>query len=415
MFHGLFWFWINDEHKDGVMRVTERKQKMKKRVFSGALLVFLGMHVGCALAQGAGDFDNELTAFKNKIAAAKAGHAGNVQNADAAPIAKENGAVKPETSVKAATPNPLGLAAELPVKGRPPATANALGIASSASPADLQTQMDTEAQDQQKKMEQQTFEAALKQLLPLSPEQIRATYDKFEESRKAAETPIKIPENRTRVETITLDPGQVPPVIHMVPGYVTTLSVLDSSGAPWPVQDMSYAGEFDVTPPETGGNVVRMTPQSTHGVGNMSMRLVDLITPVIFTLTTSLDQVDYRFEARVAKTGPLAKTPIIEFGGGVNAVAGTDLNLVSVLDGTIPAGAEKLRVSGVDARTTAWRVSGKVYLRTPHSLLSPAWNSSVASSDGTTVYTLNDTPVILLSDEGRMVRAHVAAVDEGTP
>lgn len=400
---------------------------MKKRIFSTGWPVFraigLASLVFCLTSVASGvtpamaqqstkKMDSELDAFKKKLAASKANATASMMKDDDKPV---EGA--PTLSM---TPlgggggglmgaSPLGLAGGLPVKA--PATSNALAP---ATPEDLQAHMDAEANEQQRKLEQQTFDAAVKQLLPMKPEQIRTLYGKFEESRKAAETPIKIPETKTHIQTISLDPNQAPPVIRMAPGYVTTISILDSSGAPWPVQDLSFAGDFDVTPPEMGGHVVRITPSSAHGVGNMSMRLVDLITPIIFTLTTSLDVVDYRFEARIAKNGPLAKTPLIEF-GGLNTVAGTDGNLVAVLDGTIPQGAEKLRVQGADGRTSAWRLSGRVYLRTPLSLLSPAWDSSVASSDGTTVYTMNDTPVVLLSDEGRMVRAHIAAADEVSP
>jgi intracellular multiplication protein IcmK len=145
----------------------------------------------------------------------------------------------------------------------------------------------------------------------------------------------------------------------------------------------------------------------------MSIRLVDLITPITFTLTAGLEEVYYRFDARIPKQGPLAKTPLIEYGGLKTAV-GADENLVQILDGTPPGISEKLKVEGVDGRTNVWRVSGRIYLRTPLTLLSPTWDSSVTSADGMNVYTLNDTPVILLSDEGRMVRAHIAA-DEVTP
>ncbi len=201
----------------------------------------------------------------------------------------------------------------------------------------------------------------------------------------------------------------------MAPGYVTTVVIVDASGAPWPVQDMSYTGKFDITPRlKRAATILRITPSSAHGVGNMSLRLVDLGSPIILTMTTDITEVDYRFDMRIAKAGPLAKTPIIEY-NGISTVAGTDDNLVSVLDGTIPPGAEKMKVKGVDGRTSVWKVAGKMYLRTPLSLLSPSWDSSVASADGTTVYTINDSPVILLSDEGRMVRAHVARADEVSP
>ncbi len=61
------------------------------------------------------------------------------------------------------------------------------------------------------------------------------------------------------------------------------------------------------------------------------------------------------------------------------------------------------------ALSSVWRLSGRIYLRTPLTLLSPAWSSSVTSGDGD-VYVLNDTPVILLSDE-QVVRAHIAAAE----
>lgn len=367
--------------------------------------VFTGMQAPLSFAQDqtTQDFDNELEAFKKKVAAAKAGSASQVDAMTSREEAPAGPAADP------AITSPLGLAATLPVKGQLPATANAL------FPVDMPVDGTADGGgNAQRELERQTFEAALKQLLPLSTDQIRAVYDEFAKSRKAAETPIAIPESRTQVQTISLDPSQEPLVIRMSPGYVTTVSILDSSGAPWPVQDLSFAGEFDVAPPESGGNVMRITPRAAHGMGNMSVRLVDLVTPIVFTLSTSLETVDYRFEARVAKPGPLAKTPIIEF-GGLSTVAGTDANLVAVLDGTMPAGAEKLKLKGTDGRTTAWRLGSKVYLRTSLALLSPAWDSSVASSDGTTVYTLNDTPVILLSDDGIMVRAHIAAADEVMP
>ena len=292
------------------------------------------------------------------------------------------------------------------------------GDVESLTPEALQAQIETEAATQRQKLEQEAFNAALKQLLPLSTQQIRDTYEAFAVSREAAETPIRDPEKHKRVETVSLDPSSDSPVIRLVPGYVTTISILDSTGAPWPIQDMTFAGKFDIEPPESGGHVVRMMAKSAHGVGNMSVRLVDLITPVIFTLQTSLVDVDYRLDVRIPKPGPLAKTQIMEAAGGLAAiatVAGADTGLSAVLDGTPPSGAEKLVLQGVDGRTSAWRINGKLYLRTSLTLLSPAWDSSMSSADGTSVYTLKDTPVVLLSDNGKMYRASLLAGDRVTP
>ena len=96
------------------------------------------------------------------------------------------------------------------------------------------------------------------------PEQIRKLLDIFQgETARRPETPITNPVPKIEVVTVSLDPTQVPPIIKTSPGRVSTLIILDSTGAPpWPIQDVSWAGKFDVTPPEEGGHVVRITPMS---------------------------------------------------------------------------------------------------------------------------------------------------------
>lgn len=366
---------------------------MRKHLFLGlSVAALLGLGSSAASAQETDEFEKEFRTLKGEVGVQEESQ----PEAAAMPIAAED--------------SPLGPAGDLPLSGQMPATA---GVMDMPSLEETQMQIEAEAAIQRQKMEEAAFNEALKQLLPLKPGQIRQMLDSFKDSREASETPIAMPTPRVVVETVSLDPSQMPPVIKTSPGRVTTLTILDQTGSPWPIQDVSWAGKFEVTPPEEGGHVVRVTPQSAHGVGNISMRLVDLITPVTFTLQTGLDEVDYRFDARIPKPGPLARTPLIEY-GGLRTTAGGDENLVQVLDGTPPGGSEKLKIEGVDGRTSVWRMSGHMYLRTPLTLLSPAWNSSVTSADGMNVYVLSDTPVILLSDEGRMVQARIAAA-EGSP
>jgi intracellular multiplication protein IcmK len=380
---------------------------MKRLLLS---LSVLALACACAIpafAQSADELESEFKAFKKKVETAKENDAAASPGSPLQSTAQ--GAGSPLAG--AAGDSPLGPAANLPVSGQPPATAYAM---SGQSPAEAQASMEESVNAQRDKIDDQNFKNALKMLLPLKPEQIRSLLDSFKDSRQAAETPITVPTPKVQVETVSLDLGQTPSVIKTSPIRVTTLTMLDVSGAPWPIQDVSWAGKFDVVgPPEEGGHVIRITPQTAHGMGNISIRLVDLNTPVTFTLQSGLDEVYYRFDARIPKRGPMAKTPLIEH-GGLKTAAGGDENLVQVLDGTPPASSEKLKVDGVDGRTNVWRVSGRIYLRTPLTLLSPSWDSSVTSADGMNVYTLNDTPVVLLSDEGRMVRAHITA-DEVTP
>ena len=273
------------------------------------------------------------------------------------------------------------------------------------SPEERQRQLEEQARDL-------AFDAAINGLLPLKPGEIRRLLETYDESTTAAQTPLlDAPKPEVTVQTVSLDPGVQPPVIKLAPGHVTTLSMLDQTGAPWPILDVSWGGDFDVLQPEGGGNVIRISPLGAFKRGNMSIRLTELSTPITFMLETHRDVVQYRFDARIPKYGPDAVIPIIER-GGLNTLAAGNTDLVSVLDGTPPGGAERMTVEGVDGRTSAYKMGELVYIRTPFTLLSPAWSNSVASADGLNVYTIDDTPVILLSDGGKMVRATIREAEE---
>jgi intracellular multiplication protein IcmK len=251
----------------------------------------------------------------------------------------------------------------------------------------------------------QAFAAALTGLLPLKPNEIRKLLEAFDETRQAVETPIyPDPEPEVIAQTISLDPGAAPPEIKVAVGHVTTVTMLDVTGEAWPVQDMTWAGAFDIVQPEAGGNVFRISPQAEFAHGNISIRMNRLKTPLTFILRTHRDKVYYRFDVRIPDYGPYAQQPLIE-GGGPTLVAGDSVQN-AILDGVPPAGAVKLAVTGVDNRTTAYKISNATYVRTPLTLLSPGWSSSVSSADGTSVYTLADSPVVLLSDQGNVVQAH---------
>ncbi len=254
----------------------------------------------------------------------------------------------------------------------------------------------------------EAFNAALQGLLPLRPDEIRTLLEHFDRTQESVELPIyAAPKPEVTVETVSLDPGASPVIVKTAYGHVTTLNLLDMTGAPWPIQDISWAGNFEVIEASSaqGSHIIRISPQSEFATGNMSIRLLTLKTPVIISLETSREIVHYRFDAIVPEYGPMAQAPLID--KGITTVAG-DADIASVLQGVPPKGAKKLDVAGVDGRTTAYAFKGGTYVRTPLTLLSPAWSASVASADGMRVYAIKAAPVLLLSDKGKMVRAHVS-------
>ena len=138
-------------------------------------------------------------------------------------------------------------------------------------------------------------------------------------------------------------------------------------------------------------------------------------TPVTFTLRTQREVVQYRLDIRIPETGPLSRPPLIDTGAdGLTAGDGT---LTRVLEGIMPQDAVRLSLEGpgIDGRTSAYEFGGVTYVRTPLTLLSPSWSSSVKSADGMNVYKLGAAPVILLSDQGRVVRVQLSAPEGDEP
>jgi intracellular multiplication protein IcmK len=152
--------------------------------------------------------------------------------------------------------------------------------------------------------------------------------------------------------------------------------------------------------------MLRITPTSEFAVGNVSMRLLGLNPPVIFSLKSERKSVHVRLDAQIPEVGPKGVLPPVDV--PISTKAGDDF-ITSVLMGVVKgSNVERLKVDGVDGRTSAYNQGGTMYVRTPYTMLSPAWTKSVQSADGTKVYALNYTPVVLLSDKGKMVRAYLS-------
>ena len=261
---------------------------------------------------------------------------------------------------------------------------------------------------------QEAFDAALDGMLPLTPEEIEILLQRYDTVQETVMIPPDRPKPIVAVETASLDPGSAPLTVKVAKGNVSTVSFLDISGAPWPVEDITWAGDFQVIESGTddGTHILRITPLSDYAYGNISVRLSGLATPLILTLATARDEVPYRFDAIVQEYGPFASAPLIQRRAGPTA-GGAELS--RVLEGVVPERLARLAVSGVDGRTSAYAEPGGdvTYVRTPLTLLSPGWNAHVASADGMKVYTIGNAPVLLLSDKGRMVRAYLSEREDG--
>lgn len=231
--------------------------------------------------------------------------------------------------------------------------------------------------------------------LPLTPEQIRLLRQLYDASQQAAAAYPGIPPKPTITSTpVDLSPGATPPVVRLSAGYVTSIVFVDATGAPWPISAYSIGNPqaFNVQWDKTS-NILLIQAISTYRDGNLAVILKGLDTPVMIELKPGQRAMDSRMDLRIPRLGPNASP----FQDGLPPTESPVL--LSLLDGIPPANSKTLNASLCDE--CAFLYQNKLYLRTHFTVLSPAWIASISSADGTHVYEMAPTPVVLASVNGK--------------
>jgi intracellular multiplication protein IcmK len=248
---------------------------------------------------------------------------------------------------------------------------------------------------------QQAFLQTVRNMMPLTPDQIRALRYLFDKSQQAAaEYPGTPPRPTSSTVMVDLSPGASPPVVRLRAGYVTSLDFLDSTGQPWPIvaYDVGNPGAFNIAPnqPDGKSNTILVEAMDQYKSGNLAVMLKGESTPIMITLLPGQRAVDYRVDLRLPGLGPNAKT---QFDGLPNT---ENAQLINFLDGVPPQSAVALMVEGGPCQ--AWLYGKKLYVRTQLTIISPSWTATMSSPDGTHVYEMMKTPVVLASQHGQIVQ-----------
>ena len=245
------------------------------------------------------------------------------------------------------------------------------------------------------------FSGVVNNMMPMTPEQIKTLRYMFDQSQKAAsEYPGTPPKPTSSAVIVNLSPGSAPPVIRLQSGFISSLVFLDSTGQPWPVQayDLGDPSSFNVQWDQKG-NTLLVQSLTSYKPGNLAVMLKGQDTPVMITLMPGQKAVDYRVDLRVPGMGPNAQPQYSNLPGTANP------KLLDFLNGVPPIGAKQLQVDG--GPCDAWVLGGKMYLRTSLSVLSPSWLATMVSPDGTHVYELMKTPIVLTSYRGKVVQLSI--------
>ena len=128
------------------------------------------------------------------------------------------------------------------------------------------------------------------------------------------------------------------------------------------------------------------------------VKLAGLADPVVLSLRGTGADADFRVEIRLGLPGPNADPGALAQPAGFHA---GDPVLLGLLGGIVPPGAERLAVDGGGAGDRAWRRGGDLLLLTRAHLLSPGPLAAERGPGGRWAYRLPDTPLVLVSAEGR--------------
>ena len=253
--------------------------------------------------------------------------------------------------------------------------------------------------------------------LPLSNDEIKWIRRQMEQNQYATYNgPILKPVNR--VIPVSIDPGSTPPVIHLMPSYVTAISIVDQNGVPWQMitSNVGSPNQFVVSNPavrvgsgssggsdskiETNGaptNLLTVQPKFFGSTSNLLLTMKGLSIPVVIMLASGnpsgSDGVDGRVVLRLNRPGPDTPPPVMT----PPPPSPVDVTLLQFLQETPPKDAKKVPVSSVD--TTVWRWSGSLIVRTRDTMILPAWTALV-KQDGWNVYQIPPSNLITLRPNG---------------
>jgi intracellular multiplication protein IcmK len=306
----------------------------------------------------------------------------------------------------AARPRPVGL----PASGAPtlearlaqqlPPQLNQAQVAQLTQNAPPKQRMPVEPS--RKKINRLAFREMLDRLFPLTTDQIVKLRKKYNQTELAkAVTSATPPRPVATSQFVNLSPGARPPVIRLSMGFVTSLVFLDSSGAEWPVEsyDLGDPRTFNIQWDRTS-NVMMIQALKQYKYGNLGVRLRGLNTPVMITLLPGQQAIDYRVDMRVQGYGPNAQVP-----QGDLLPPTVHKELLALLDGIPPQDSRELEIVGGPGQ--GWLRGSTLFLRTRHQVISPGWIATLRSADGMHVYQLAKTPLVLVTQHGKIKRLKI--------
>lgn len=249
------------------------------------------------------------------------------------------------------------------------------------------------------------FQNGLNEIGPLTPSQIkqlRRYRDDTERAQAAQPRFQPKPVYSDLPVSLRPKPGEAPQMARLYPNFQTNILFYDDYGNPLSVMDVTAppAEQFTVTwskDQEHSTNSIRVSPVTMYANGSISVQLQGVPAPVSLLLASGQREVDIDATVRVRGIG----RPQVVAGVGVPIPRDVDPEMLALLTGVPPISAKSLRSS--NSSVQAWRIGQSFYVKTSFTLLSPAATAIQRGSDGSAVYKIQPTPVLIALTGGETV------------
>lgn len=242
------------------------------------------------------------------------------------------------------------------------------------------------------------FEESYRELEPLTPDQIRELgRRRVELERARSDRPA--PQVSTQSVPASLRPGAPPPAIRLSDGYATAVTVLDRSGEAWPIMSATVGSseDFKIELPKAPENILIVSPLHPFARSNLILLLKDASVPLTLSLTSGRDVSFYSATVLMDGLGPNARPSVV----GAPIEQADNRLMRAILDGAgaVTDSVKMVEVNGGGEGTTGYFADGRFYLRTPYTVLSPAWEA-VIRGGGIGVYQMPaPVPFISMTDD----------------
>lgn len=282
----------------------------------------------------------------------------------------------------------------------------AAGIGAFAAGAAAQDSQQSAVDPVDPKVEEAAWQDALREMLPMSPEQIRELRGRETEVQRASKSREAPGVALSEAVQVSMEPGGRSPVVTLFHGFVSAIEVLDATGQPWPVVEARQGDDkaiiVSVVGDESGpGNVITVAPSEKFTATNLILVLQDASRPVSLIL---------KAEEATAQSELRDRVTLIMGGSGPNAQViaargfdhlDADEALRNVLVGQSPTTGGTEIIGGLPPGMRVWRDGNMMWLRTRDTLISPAPDRSSAMGD-VRAFRAPFMPVIVISQNGAL-------------